>query len=832
MAEEEPAVSDETVVAERPSRARHVTRVGRWIGGILIALLLIIAGAVVFLHTSPGRQFIVDRIAKVAPASGLSIKVSRIEGSVLWAATLYDVEFRDADGTLFLEVPEVELNWRPLKFFVTGLDVRNLVLHDGTLYAAPDLRPGDPDAPILPDFDIRVDRFVVDGLKVARGLLGEEREVDFRAKADIRRGRVYLDADGAFGGGDEFDLLVDAEPDGNRFDLDLDYRAPEGGLLAALVGAEDDLRLRLAGKGTWSRWQGKFVGLQDRARIADFDVVNRAGRYEVVGIARPGDYLTGLPAQALGDRVALALIGNLRDSVASGGFAVRGRGIRVRGKGAIDLADNAFEGVEIEGSLRDPELFGQGLRLEGTEFSAVLDGPFRELEIPHRLAIERADLSGTVLTGIEQRGTLAWDGSRIVLPLDARVQRIVSGNRMLDPRLTGGTVRGTLTWAGNRLQSDDLRVAFPGLDARLTLRGDMAAGAWAVAGPVELRGLALDNIGTVDAGAKIVFRTGSGVPWRLDANFDGRLRQVSNATLANLAGTGIRFNGGVTLGSAGPIVFRNTRINASKLSLTLNGRVQGGTTTLAGNGRHVDYGPFTVEATLTGAGPRAVLVFANPLPAAGLRDVRVALSPTDDGFDIETEGQSLLGPFEGRLNLFAPAGGPTRIAIRTLRVSNTNVTGDLVLGTGAVSGNLAVAGGGLNGTIALAPRGGGQGFVVDLTARDARFGGATPLAINRADIDVSGVLAQGSSTIQGNVLAQGISYGRLFIGRLAGRAQVTNGTGRFDAALTGRRGSRFELQVTGDMTPDRISAAAKGSYGGRAISMPRQNGRAAGRGRE
>src|SRR5690606_32071321 len=132
-------------------------------------------------------------------------------------------------------------------------------------------------------------------------------------------------------------LLVDAEPDGNRFDLDFDYRAPEGGLLAALVGAEDDLRLRLAGNGTWTRWDGTFLGLQDGDRIADFDVANRAGRYEIVGSARPRDYLTGLPARALGDRVALAMMGNLRDSVARGGFAVRGRGIRVRGEGAIDL---------------------------------------------------------------------------------------------------------------------------------------------------------------------------------------------------------------------------------------------------------------------------------------------------------------------------------------------------------------------------------------------------------------------------------------------------------------------------------------------------------------
>lgn len=825
MATEGPAPAPEAEVAEvveRPSRVRHLRRVGRWVGGALLALVLILAAAVVFLHSSPGRQFIVDRIAKVAPASGLSVEVGRIDGSVLWAATLHDVEFRDANGTLFLAVPEVELNWRPIKFFFTGLDVRNLVLHDGTLYAIPDLRPGDPDAPILPDFDIRVDRFVIENLTIAKGLLGEERTADFRAEADIRRGRVYLDAEGAFGGGDAFDLLVDAEPDGNRFDLDLDYRAPKGGLLAALVGADDDMRLRLAGNGTWSNWKGRFRGLQDDTRIADLEVVNRAGRYEIAGLVRPQRYLTGLPARALGNRVAVALIGTLRDSVASGGFAVRGGGIRVRGQGAIDLADNAFNNVAIEGVVRDPELFGQGLRLEGTEFSALLDGPFRGLGIPHRLAIERADLSGTVFTAIEQRGTLTWEGSRLVIPLDARVGRITSGNELLDPRLVNGSLRGTVILTGDRLQSDDLRLVFAGLDARLTLRGDMAAGGWALAGPVELRGLPLENIGTVDAGAKIVFRTGSGVPWRLDANFTGRLRQVTNATLANLAGTGIRFDGGVTLGSQRPIVFRRTTINASKLSLTLDGEIRGGETTLAGSGRHVDYGPFTVEATLTGEGPRAELVFADPLPAAGLKDVRVALSPTEDGFGIETSGQSMLGPFDGLLHLYSPTGGPTRIAIERLTVSNTNVSGDLVLGDRAVSGDLAVAGGGLQGTIALAPRGGGQGFALDLTARDARFGGATPLAIRRADIDVNGAFAEGSSTMQGSVLAQGVSYGTLFIGRLAGRADVTNGVGRFDAAMTGRRGSRFELQVSGDMTPGRIAAAARGNYGGRAISMPRR----------
>lgn len=818
----EDAVPAESAPEEvRVVRFRRTRAVTRWAAGIVLALLAILTAAVVFLHTPPGRQFIVEEIAKVAPASGLAISVDRIQGSVLWSATLHGVEFRDADGVLFLEVPEVELNWRPIRFFFTGLDVRNLVLHDGILHAVPRLEPGDPDAPILPDFDIRVDRFVVDNLTVAEGILGEERVIDYRAEADIRDGRVYLNSSGVFGGGDTFDLLADVEPDGDRFNINFDYRAPAGGFLAALAGAEQDLRLRLTGDGNWDRWDGRFLGVEGEQRIADFEVLNRAGRYTIAGRVRPQGYLTGLPGRALGESAVLVLIGTLEDSVASGAFAIRGRGVRAGGQGAIDLANNAFRDVTVDARLRDPNLFGADLRLEGAAITAFLDGPFRDLVVPHRLTIDRADVSGTVFAGVEQRGTLTWDGTRLVFPLDARIARITSGNELLDPRLVNGVARGTLLMQADRLMSDNIALRFPGLWGDLDLRADLAQGSWAFSGPVEMRGVVLENIGTVDAGAKIVFRVGAGVPWRLDANFTGRLPTVTNDTLANLAGTGIRFDGGVTLGGDRPLVFRQTRINASKLSLLLDGTVRGGETTLAGSGRHVDYGPFTVEATLTGEGPRAALVFAEPLPAAGLRDVRVALAPTPDGFAIETEGQSTLGPFEGRLLLHAPPGAPTRIAVESLRVWQTNVTGELVLGD-AVSGDLALSGGGINGTIGLAPRGGGQGFTVDLSARDARFGGETPLGVRRAEVDVSGVIVDGSSTISGTMQAQGLSYGTLFIGQLAARAEVTDGVGRFDAALAGRRGSRFELRLAGNVAPERISVAARGNYAGREISMPRR----------
>lgn len=818
----EDALADDAMVTEPAARRPLAARIARWLGAALLALLVLIAVAIAWLHTGSGREFIVERIAKVAPASGLQISVGRIEGSVLWSATLFDVQFRDANDVLFLEVPEVDLNWRPIKFFFTGLDVRHIVLHGGTLRAAPELLPGDPDAPILPDFDIRVDRFVVDDLRVSEGLLGEERLIDFQARADVRDGRVLLDADGQFGGGDELEALIDAYPDGDRFDIDVDYRAPAGGLLATLMGAEEDVRARILGDGDWDAWNGSFVVNQGGDNIAAFRLYNREGRYKVVGQARPSDYVTGLPAAALGEVVSLAAVGTLESSILDGTLAVRGRGVALDGEGTIDLGDNAFDGLELQAVLLDSALFGPGLTMDDAVARIALDGPFRGLTAPLELSVGELDAGGTRFVGLVERGTVTYDGTRWTLPLDATVERIVSGNAMIDPRLVNGTLRGTVVLSGDTVQSDDLALRFPGLRADLTLRGDIARGGYALAGPVEARGLRLENLGSIDAGAKIRFMIGNGVPWRLAANFTGRMPRVTNATLANVAGSNIRFNGAVTLGADRPIVFDNTRLTASKLSLVLGGRVAGARTTLAGRGRHVDYGPFTVEATLAGDGPRATLVFANPYPAAGLRDVRVALAPTPDGFRIETEGQSTLGPFDGIVNLTMPAGGPTRIGIERLDIWRTSVTGDLVLGDGAVSGDLRLAGGGVNGTIALAPRNGGQGFEVALTADDATFPGATPIAINEATINASGFFGQGNSTVTGTIRAAGINYGTLFIGRLAANAQVTNGRGSFQAALAGRRGSRFGLQLAGDVAPERIAVAAKGDYAGRAISMPRR----------
>ena len=797
-------------------------QVARWIGMAVLALVALVVLLIGFLHTPPGRQFIVNQISSYAPASGLSVEVGEIDGSILWSATLFDVRFRDANDELFLEVPEIELSWAPWRFLWSGLDISHLVLANGTLYAAPELIPGDPDAPTLPDFDIEIDRLVIDNLTIAPGMVGgEARVVDFRARTDIRDGLVFVDAEGAFGGGDVFTMLVNAEPDGNRFELDLDYRAPAGGFLAALVGAEEDLALRLAGDGTWQRWDGRFEAVQNGTDLANLTIINRGGRYRIAGDLAPGDYVEGVSAQALGETVALDARGTFVDTVLDGTLTLGGQGIEARAEGAIDLANNEFDQVLVDARLIDENLFGDGFSLTDASIEAILDGPFDGLDVPHQISIGELDAGGTIVRGLTQRGTLTYDGTRFVLPLDASVERIISGNDIADPRLVDGTFAGTLVYSGDRLMADTLAIRFQGLAADLALMADLSRGAVGISGPVRAAGLSLDGIGTLDTTAQIRAAFG-GAPWRVSAQLAGSVRRVTNETLANLAGQPIRFAGGVSLGAVAPVAFDNFRINAPLLQLAVDGRVQEGTTTLAGSGRHVEYGPFTVEAEIADDGPRAVLVFADPLPAAGLADVRVALSPTDNGFRIETEGGSLLGPFEGLVDLTIPNDGDITIGIERLLVSETIISGDLALAEGGVAGTLALARGGVDGTLALSTRNGGQAFDADIAFDNARFGGASPIAINSGRLDASGFIGGGSWTVEGSTRIAGLGYGNLFLRRVALEAQVTDGTGRFDGAIAGQRGSRFELLVNGRIAPERIAVALRGEYAGRDITMPRR----------
>lgn len=821
----EPALPDDPVAAvpTRSRRARFFRGFARRTAILIAAAVALLLAALLVLDSSLGHRLVADRIAALAPGSGLRIEIGRIDGSIYGKSTLRDIRVSDPDG-VFLTVPEAELNWRPLSWLKTGLDIRLLALHRGILRRAPKLRPSeDKNAPILPDFDIRVDKLVIDNLTVSEAMAGQKRRVDVIARADIRGGHAIVDVNGRFGDKDRIVFKLDSEPDRNKFELALNYDAPKDGVIATLAGAKKDIKARVFGRGGWTQWNGYALATQDGERLAAFKLENRAGVYALAGQAWPGEMLTGIPAQAVGQALSVVYKGTFAANAFDGRLGVAGDAFQAGASGKLDLSNNEAEALKVRAVVLRPERLMASPELSNVALDATLDGEFSDLAIDHVVTVARMKLGTLDAQGLRSAGTATWDGTRFVLPLAVTAQRVTTGNTMIDPRFPGGRVTGDLVFAGNKLTSDNLTIALKDLGARLALRGDLARGGYAVAGPVAARGFALANLGTVDGNAKIVFKIGDGVPWTLQANVAGRMTRIDNATLQNLTGGNVRFAGGLALGERIPVTFRKATINSAKLQLALDGQVQSsGAASLTGQGRHTEYGAFTVQAAMTGAGPNAVLVFANPLPAAGLKDVRVALSPIADGFRIETGGDSRLGPFAGAFGLFMPQGGPTRIDIERFRVWQTDVTGGVTLGDAGVSGQLAMIGGGLDGTVMLAPRDGGQGFDANVTARNAKFGGTSPLSIGNAKIDASGLIKDGHSTVEGTLLAEGIGMGKVFIGRLAAAAYLQDGSGSVTASVSGRRGTRFALQGTAAFAPEQIVAYVSGEYAGRKVTMPRR----------
>lgn len=808
----------ETVIVRRPSRLR------RWGTSFIKGLVVFLAGLAlltVVIDSQIGRRLVADFIGKVAPASGLRIRIGRIEGSLYGQSVLRDVRLSDSKG-VFAEIPEARLDWRPFAWLRTGLDIRELRLLRARLKRLPELRPGDPNQPLLPKYDIRIDRFTVENLRVDKGVLGEARRVDLSGGVRIEQGLANVQLTGSLGGKDRLHALLDAEPAKDKLELKLDYHAPPGGLLAGLTGYEDGLSVALTGAGGWRKWDGALLARQNDARLAAFKLAARDGRFSLIGQANPRGRLHGLAARAVGETLSLSGETTFENRTLDGWLVFDGEGLSGRARGRIDLTENRFDGFAINGLVKNPRLLGPETELRNARFAATLDGPLSEVAVTHSVNADSLSQGDVRLAGLDLRGTAQAGNNAWSIPLKLRAARIVTGNPQFDPRLVNVVGAATLRLVGSQIASDNIALDVPGLAARLTMRGDLARGGYGFAGTAAARGLALENLGTANADAKLVLRVGDRSPWSLRMNLAGRMARVDNATLTSLAGNNLRFAGSVNMAQGQPILIESGRLNGSLLSLAFTGR-RGldGRVKLSGSGRHVEYGPFRVDADVTGSGTSAVLVFADPLPAAGLKNVRVALSPIANGFAIKTAGQSTLGPFDGDLALFSRPGAATRIDVKRLDFGATGVTGAVTLGKGAVSGQLALAGGGIDGTVLLSPRNGGQGFDLALTADNARFAGNEPIVIDSGSLKLTGFIAKDRTTIVGSASGQGIQYGDALLGQATLQANVTNGRGTFTGSLVGRHGARYALNLRGRMAPGQFAAHVRGTYAGRALTMPR-----------
>lgn len=805
----------------QPSRTSKV----RWLRGLAISVLglaTLVAAILFGLDTGPGRRLVAGQIAGYQLKSGLSLRVARIEGSIYGKAVLRGVQLRDTRG-VFFTASAVDLDWRPLRFISNRLDIRDLVIERGDLRSLPQLNPGDPDDPLLPAFDIRIDRLRADGLVIRQGVAGPRRVANIAGRVDIRSGRVLVDARAALAdGSDRLAVKIDAMPDQNRLMIDGDVMARAGGAIAALSGLTQDLVASIKGQGDWDFWQGRLTAQLGQAELTSLAVEQREGQARIRGIVRPQPLIGNSLTRAIGPAMGVFARGTLDARILSGAAAIAGAAGTVSAQGAIDLGENRFDDVAVLAAVTRPELLASGLDARNLRGSMTLDGSFANFTAPYRLSAERVAVAGVFADTLLAEGNVTRAGKDFDVPVKVSASRVVTGNAYGDRLASGLRGEGVVRLRDGVLSSDPIRLVSDSLVALVQLSGSTARGRYLAVADVRLPAFGVENVGDADIDANVRLAFGGGAAWDVLGDVRVLMRRVVNQTVVTLVGPSPRFASKFSYGAGQPLVLRDASLAAEKLALMGGGRVEpDGRIVLRASGRHRDYGPLDLSADSIRGDTRAVLTLDAPLPALGVRDLQLALGTVPDGFSVDVTGQSTLGPLDGATRIYAREAGRTLIQIDRFTVSRALFAGDIFATSAGIEGGLTVSGGGITGDVTLDPRVGGQGIKALLNLADARFDGEVPITINRGSAEIDALIADGRSTITGSVRAQGIGRGPLFIGRLAANANLIDGEGRVTASLAGRRGSNFELQTSAQVSSTAVTLAGNGQYGNRRLRLVR-----------
>ena len=814
----EDIASGEGAAPRRRLRSDWVRRLADELLALFIALLVLLAAGLVLLDTAPGHRFIVDRIAGLETASGLKFRIGRIDGSIFGQSKLRNVSVADNQG-VFLTSPEIDLDWSPGWWFYNALWIDSLTAKRMTVIRVPKLKPGTRKGPILPGFDIHIGELRVDRLELGKAIGGRARTGSLSGKADIRSGRALVELSAAIAGADRIQVKLDAEPDRDRFDLDVRVAAPGDGLVPSMIGTRRPIALAIEGAGSWTRWRGTgALDLSGRptARLAlGFD----NGRFRLQGQWAPAPFLKGKLARLTEPVVNIRGDAALKDRFLDGQLILGSRSLRGVARGAVDLAGNRYRGVRLGVDLLRPVALFPNMTGKAVRLVWTLDGPFATADYSYRLTSPgvKFDDTGFVDLRAEGRGRMTPWPMRVPLRLQARAITgvgDVAGAILANPR-----IEGWLTVTPRLVRGDGLRLTSAKLNGKMSVLVDLVTGRFEVLVSGAMTRYLIPGLGVVDVitdlkvvpgpGGKGSYVTGTAKAW---------VRRLDNSFFRDLTGGLPRLETNLARGKDGIVHFSNLQVYSPGLRLSGSGqRHRDGTFHIVASGRQAKYGPLKLVLDGRIERPRIDLLLDRPNDSLGIRAMRLLLVPTAAGFDYRASGGSKLGPFTSNGRILLPPNGRTVISIASLDAGGAHARGDLRSDPGGFTGRLVLANGTIGGTLDFAPSGGAQRIDAHLTANGADFPGAFAVRSGRADGTI--ILADGNTTIDGVIDARGIEASGVSLARLTANARLVNGSGQVRAAFAGRRGAAFAFSTMADVTPDSIRVTGNGRIGNRPLVL-------------
>ena len=218
--------------------------------------------------------------------------------------------------------------------------------------------------------------------------------------------------------------------------------------------------------------------------------------------------------------------------------------------------------------------------------------------------------------------------------------------------------------------------------------------------------------------------------------------------------------------------------------------------------------------------PKVELFLERPNEALGIRDMRLFLDPTAQGFDYRANGQSRLGPFTSNGQILLPKGGRATIAIAALDVAGSTATRVAARRSGRLHRTAAARRrrartGRSTSRRPTATSGSRRTLPPTISA----WRGRRRSAFARAGSTERSSLPKGGRRSTGWSPRAALSTSGISLARLTANARLVNGSGEVRAALAGTRGTAFQLVTVANVTPDRISITGRGELDRRPLTL-------------
>jgi translocation and assembly module TamB len=792
----------------------------RGVGLSLLGLVLLFALFLIGLNSDAGRRFVVTQVEKYEFENGMKIGIGRLDGSLYGRMVIRNFTLSDPKG-VFLESPEVRVDWRPLRYFANHVDVRSASAVTMTMRKIPAFKVvPDTGEPLLPDLDIdigalRVDRFIFDP-----AVAGERQEARLAGKIAIADRRAQITANaatiGANAKGDTLALLLDAVPEANRFDVTMNVTAPQGGVIAAMGGFKERLTAKLAGRGDWKVWNGNLIADLGAAPLARLALTGRNGTFAVKGSAQASRLFAGATAALLGPQTAVDLTARLDERKADLDGRFSSNAFRLGVSGGLDLGNSRYEALKLAFVLLRPGAIAPSVRADGVRATATLDGAFDLPTVAYQANANALAVNDIVIDTLILSGKARVDADQIIIPVAGRAARIrgldaVAGGTLVQVRLDGD-----LAYSNGRILSDNLRLRSPRIDAKAIVIADLNRGFYTGAIDGRINDYRIESVGIFDIDTDADLETAPNGGFAIAGRVRARSTQLFNSGVRDLLGGNAVATSDVRYGTDGIVRFANLRMTSPLLrivsgqgSYAPNGQVR-----LTARANSSDYGPLGVQLAGTISDPRATLTAERPGLGIGLANLVAEINGAPNGYRLAATGDTDYGPLSADVVLMT-ATGPLTIDVERGDLSGIGFKGRLVQSSaGPFVGQLNASGQGLGGLVRLSAAGQYQAAAINVRANDVVLPGPAKLAVGSAIVDADVTLYDTPHVVADIQIAQTrIREYDIAVGRV--KIDYRDGRGKAQALVEGTSGIPFRIAANADLTPE----LWRGSVQGRATGI-------------